>query len=474
MTLMRKKIITIVIILIFICASSTSCLFSENDSEQEVQTAEKLNQLYQELLSAVPDTSDIESQHTYLIGWASTRNIPLSYDNYGNLIMSVQATEGYQDVPATVLHCGLGQGIAENHYQALATVLYIMEYTQNHGFIRAIFTSGDGENFRGAENIALNYIKADRLINLTHDTKTVFTIGSAGKRLYEFSRPLSWEAPSNTVAYEISISGLKSESSGLTNGKHPNPIKTIGDFLAFAKSKGMLIELAAFNGGEHIDSYPSQATATVVIHENDASRFEKWFEKDSTKFLDKYSSLNDPVNSIHISYNMTPVNVPELTISKEDSTKIFSLLYTMINGVFMKNDEGDLLATSTIGTISTSSGELDLGICGRSIDKEILSNMDSTFEVICGLNDSKYSKLSDFPIWQKNEKSHLLDTFTDLFKREFNKKVKNKTVLMNTECALFKSRNPELDVISMSVNFENKVTEVLALQQLLTSTDFQP
>lgn len=470
MTLKIKKLILFACISMIFTFSLTSCLFGEDESELEIQTADKLNNIYSLLLEKLPDTYDVKAQQDFLINWASQNNIPLSYDNYGNLIMSIQATEGYQDAPATILHCSLGTGIPEEHYQALATSLYIMSEQVNHGFVRAIFTPAGSEDFQGAENIASNYIKADRLIDLTFAEKTVFTVGSGGKNLYEFSTPLKWETPHNSAAYEISIEGLKSESSGITSGKHPNPIKTIGDFLAFAKSKGILIELASFNGGESVDTYPSQARATVIIHENDVARFEKWFEKDSKKFLDKYEELGDVETSSYITYTMSPVTVPELTISKEDSTKIFSLLYTTINGIYTKNEEGDLLATSTIGTISTSSGNLDLGICGRSIDKAILADMDATFEVICGLNDSSYNKISEFPLWIKDEESDLLLSFTEIFKSEFDKKVKNKTVLRNTECAVFKQRNPELDILSMSINYENKVTEVLALQRLLEAT----
>ena len=41
--------------------------------------------------------------------------------------------------------------------------------------------------------------------------------------------------------------------------------------------------------------------------------------------------------------------------------------------------------------------------------------------------------------------------------------------MQDTECSLFKTRNPNLDVISMSVNFENGITEIEALQKYIES-----
>ena len=156
-----------------------------------------------------------------------------------------------------------------------------------------------------------------------------------------------------------------------------------------------------------------------------------------------------------------------MVISKDDSTKVLSLLYTMINGIYYKSDEGDVIAASNIGTIRTTTGNLDVSICSRSLDQSTLNEMASTFGVICGLNDVNNDVLNGYPIWVANENSPLLLRLTDLFKKDYDKKIDWKKTLERSECAVFKEKNEQLDVLSMSVNFENDFTEIEALYQFL-------
>lgn len=459
-----KKIISLVLITTLLLISCTGCFFKENQTVFEEELTIDLNNLYEDLVEKLPLTTDIKAQKEYLIKWANIHNIPVSYDNNNNIIMSKKATEGYEDAKNTIIQCNIGSEDSIKQYQALATSLYLINNVEKHGFIRVIFTSIIDNKFTGAQTISTNYLRADNLINLTWAKKTSFTIGSAGTSEYDFSKELEWIKPTYPNAYEISIKGLNGGSSGITSGRHPNPIKIIGDFLASAKSKGVLIELASFNGGETAGNYPSNATAVLLINDNDKHKFEKWFNSYASKFDNKYNDIEK-----NYSYTMTPVECPQFVISKEDSTNILSLLYTMINGIYLKSDEGKIIATSNIGTIGTTSGNLDLTICARSLNEDTLKEMSSTFEIICGLNNVSYNVTNQTPIWNENTESPLLIRLTDLFLNDFDKKISNKTITENTECALFKTRNENLDIISVSVNFDNGVTEIEALQSFLES-----
>ncbi|WP_312091248.1 hypothetical protein [Aminipila sp.] len=456
-----KKIISLTLITALIIIACTGC-FNKSETEFEEKLALELNTVYEELMEKLPDTSNVEAQKEYLINWANARNIAVSYDKKNNIIMSEKATEGYENAQGTIIQCPIGIGNSSEQYEAMATALYLLDKVEKHGFVRVLFTAASDEELIGAQAISTNYLRGDNLINLTWGEKTTFTIGSAGTAEYDFSKQLEWIEPTYPNAYEISIKGLNGGSSGITSGSHPNPIKIIGDFLASAKSKGVLIELASFNGGEAAGNYPSEAAAVVLINDNDVNRFQKWFENDVSKFEDKYGDIEE-----NYTYTMTPVQSPQFVISKDDSTKVFSLLYTMINGIYLKSDEGEIIATSNIGTIRTSTGNLDVTICARSLKEDILKEISSTFEVICGLNDVSYKITNQTPIWDENEESPLLLRLTDVFKKDFDKDIKRKTTMQDTECALFKARSENLEVLSMSVNFENGVTEVEALQHFL-------
>lgn len=461
-----KKIISLFLITILILLSCTGCFTNKSETASEEKLSIELNMIYEDLLEKIPDTTDIDSQKEYLIQWATNNKIPVSYDKHGNIIMSKQATKGYEEVENTIFQCPIGTGDPFNQYQAMTTALYLIKNVEKHGFIRVLFTVINNDDLIGANTISSNYLRGDKFINLTWATKTSFTIGSAGTTEYDFSKELEWIKPTYPNAYEISIKGLNGGSSGITSGSHPNPIKIIGNFLASAKSKGVLIELASFNGGESTATYPTEATAVVLINDNDINKFERWFENVSNKFDKQYGDKEK-----NYTYTMSPVAVPENVISKDDSTKVFSLLYTMINGIYLKSDEGKILATSNIGTIKTTTGNLDVTICARSLKKDTLEEISSTFEIICGLNDVSYNETNHSPIWNENEESTLLLKLTELFKADFDKKIQHKSITNNTECAVFKSRNENLDILSMSVNFENGVAEIEALKNYLETSN---
>ncbi|QIB69360.1 aminoacyl-histidine dipeptidase [Aminipila butyrica] len=461
-----KKIVAICLISLLTMLSFTGCFFNKSETEFEETLNTQLDIIYQDLLKNLPNTADLEACQEYLIDWAGARNIPVSYDKQNNVIMSKKATAGYEEAQTTTFQCSIGIGDPAQQYQAMATALYLIDQVENHGFVRVLFTAATDTEFPGAQYISANYLRGDNLINLTWAEKTSFTVGSAGTAEYDFSKQLQWIEPTYPNAYELSIKGLNGGSSGITSGSHPNPIKLIGDFLASAKSKGVLIELASFNGGEDTAQYPTGATAVVLINDNDVNRFQKWFDNDASKFKDNYGDIEE-----NYTYTLTPVAPPAYVISKDDSTNVFSLLYTMINGIYQKSDEGNIVATSNIGTIRTDTGNLDVTICARSQTEEALAEISSTFEIICGLNDESYKITDQFPIWTAQEDSPLQLHLTELFQTEFNKEIKHKSIMQNTECAIFKSRVPYLDVLSMSVNFENGIQEIGVLQRFLESSN---
>ncbi|MGN0710608.1 MAG: hypothetical protein ACI4LO_02520 [Anaerovoracaceae bacterium] len=464
-----KRIIALALSAVLIMTLFTGC---KNSKDEEVSVEEKIdfqtNLFFNDLLVNLTDITDVQALRKHLCEWAEEKGIEYSYDKYNNVIMTKHAAEGFEEAPSAIVQCSMGTGDSLLQYQAMAAALYMIDKVQNQGDLRVIFTVADENGYTGAENIDAKYLDADYFINLTHAEKTSFTIGSAGTSHYAFSKELNWIAPTYPNAYELSIRGLNGGSSGITSGPHPNPIKIIGDFLASAKSKGVLMEIASFNGGQAADRYPSDATAVVLINHNDVSRFEKWSTQEIKEFEDKYSETEE-----NYTFTITPVESPQTAISKDDSTNILGLMYTMINGTYLKTEEKEVIATSNIGVISTSTGNLNVEICARSLDSAVLEEMGSAFDVICGLNDISHTNTAQSPIWLSDEESPLLISLTEIFDKDFDKKVKYKTTMENTECAIFKNRNPELDILSMSVNLKNNVTELAAVQTFLENLTVQ-
>lgn len=459
-----KKTIATCLLLTFITFSFSSCFWSQEESQREIQINQATTKLYELLLQEVPDPSNTDAINEFLINWATSNNIPVSYDKHNNIIMSKGATFGYENEKSTILHCCIGKSDITT-YEAVASIMFMISNVENHGFLRAIFTSDPNESFEGSSHLSRSYLKADQLISLTHDSKTMFVQSGSAKQNFDFSKSFTMNPPTGTHGYEIFIGKFNQSNSG-NLAKNPNPIKELGDFFAYAKSKGISVELQSFFGGPFIDNYPCYAKATFVIGDNDANRFMKYFKKSSDDFRKKYEKLQDTSPFI---YSIAAVSAPEMVISKEDSTQIFSLLYTMINGSFLKDNENKTVASTTISTISTKNNTLKLSVCARAKEENTLYEIDKTLNIISSLNDAKLVKLNDFPAWHVDLESELYKEFYNLFYYDMDKEIDTKNTLKASPMAIFKSKAPNLDCLVMSVNLRNNAMELEALEKLLSN-----
>lgn len=459
---MRKRI-SIVILICLICLSFFACFFNTNESAREIEINEAVNNIYTDLVKKLRDPSDLEAINDYLISWAANQNIAVSYDEHQNIIMSKQATHGHESDKSTLLQCRIGVPDIRN-YESVASVMFMIQNLQEHGFIRAIFTADPNEEYNGSSNISSNYLNTDRIVSLIQDNKTTFAIESAAMQTYRFSRSFTKVAPVGNKAYQITIGPFFSDSSGKIYGKHPNPIKELGDFFAYAKSKGITLELVDFNGGTSIDTYPSYAKATFVISDADDNKFKKYFEKSASKFLDNYESLQETAPFVYI---YSAVSVPDLAISRDDSTQIFSLLYTMINGSFSKDKEDVTLSNTAMTSISTDDNTLKLTVCAREKDESDFEQIANTLQIIASLNDAEFTRLTTFPLWAPNNKSEIYEEYKTIYSNVIKKDLEIKTSLQTSPIAIFKEKNPNIDSLCLSVNFSDNVTELEILEKLL-------
>ena len=139
---------------------------------------------------------------------------------------------------------------------------------------------------------------------------------------------------------------------------------------------------------------------------------------------------------------MEPVELPSIVISKEDTENIVSLMYTMINGNFMRDEETDqVMAVSNIGTVSTLNGTFTLGINAKSLESEIMNDIHTTVSTICGLCDINYREVSTVPSWKNESGSAMAETLSDTMDLELLCSMENRTA------SVFVRQNPSLNLI---------------------------
>ena len=149
----------------------------------------------------------------------------------------------------------------------------------------------------------------------------MWSAATGAKSVYRFTSPTAYTAPSKDAAYRIRIKGLPGGVPDAKISSYPNPVKEIGDLLAYFKTNALIYELANVKGGSNAATYPKSAEATVVIDEDDFDKFEARMQTAIENFNEDYLE-NYPELFEFIKKNATDIGKPQVNsfenIGKEE------------------------------------------------------------------------------------------------------------------------------------------------------------
>lgn len=395
------------------------------------------------LTDALEENCSFDTFTQTVTGWAKENNINVDTANDKYLVLSKKAADTATSKESFVFHAGIdlsNENITEHSIVAAAAVMTTLYSSNNHGDIKGIFTVIENGDPAGAESLNKIYLECDNFIDMTYSSDETLCNSISTTSDMQAYKELELCSPQYTEAYRITLSGKSDQSAYKSRGTYPNAIKTIGDLLASCQSSSILFELADFAGGDDTTKLPAQATATIVLHENDVESFTKKFDKSFEKVEEAYEDFED--EEIELEYTMEPVELPSIVISKEDTENIVSLMYTMINGNFIRDEETDqVMAVSNIGTVSTLNGTFTLGINAKSLESEIMNDIHTTVSTICGLCDINYREVSTVPSWKNESGSAMAETLSDTMDLELLCSMENRTA------SVFVRQNPSLNLI---------------------------
>ena len=344
-----------------------------------------------------------------IIKWADENNINIEKESENYLVLSKSASGEAQDAESFTFHTSIdfdSEDSSGNSISNAATIMTAVGSVTDHGPVQAIFTSVRNGRPVGASELDTSYLDYDNFIDVTYSKDTVIYNTFAANSDMTAVKDLNITSPTYTKAYKINFKGTSGQSAYQNRGTYPNPIKTIGDLLASCQTSTVLFELASFNGGGSSDNIPGKVTATIVLHENDVESFTKKFNNSYEKTEKHYKDIDDA--AAEFEYTMTPVDLPSEVISKEDTENIVSLMYTMINGTYLRNDNDEVEAVSNIGNVSTDDGQFKLKINAKSLNNETMAELEGVVEIICGLSDIGYKKIGGTRVWTNDPETPLV------------------------------------------------------------------
>ena len=439
----RFFLIALVLTLLF-TTLLCSCSFETADREGELK--EILNTTYE----ALTDTfSESDGQYSmvaeYLNSWAEENDLKVKSMQEHAIVLRNSATKDCKDAESTVLQCSIDSSDFKHSLETLAIGMTALLGPESHGKISLIVTEANGGQMIGAEAVDAKYCKGDNFINLQYRDKTKLYTSGAESFTATMTASLERTEPSYSKAYSINMSIPQYIDAFNFDGHYPNPIETIGSLLASAKSSGRLFQLASFSCETQNGYVPSSATAVVVIDENNVEAFLKRFDKSYENVEKKFKKLDDD-----FVYTMTETSMPDTVISTEYSDNIISLMYTMKTGIYQQDeDSGRIISAADTASVSTKDDQFKITFPARSLDSDVLNEMSTVFLTISGLCDIQYQDSDPEITWTSNDT--LSQFFMEALQTEEDESL---ATLKHTECDLFYSKVPNLNIISYQTDID--------------------
>lgn len=403
-----KRLLLLFIALIFVMSLSLSGC-SEQDRSGKLREFLSLNEdAFSEVFTEEPCSfSDFSS---YMANWANANHIDIVYEGDHSLVMKNSASDGYDDKPSCLLLCSFNTENPSGNKSVIATAQTSLLGPINHGDIFLAVAEKNGDQFTGVGDIPKKYLSCDDLINLSKTSNNnIFTSGPVAA-VSTFHRSGKEKKSDYVQAFEIRFSMPEyADPFEFSKGSsYPNPINTVGGFLASARSAGKLFDIASFESKSHDGFTPYFAKAVVVVDANHIESFNSRFESSFENIQEKFEDLE-----AEFEYTMVETAMPDKVLSDDVSVGLISLMYTLNTGVCQQDEEsGVIYAASYIQSVKTEDGDLDITVNMRSRGESYMDSLSAEYDTTAGLCSTEYAFNKTGRLWRAEEGSSLVSYFT--------------------------------------------------------------
>ncbi len=447
----------IIILIVAACLLGiTVFAVSTCDKTEEVDLSSKINKKISAYRTDLSDSAETmtssDSIQKYLSNWAESKGVAYETDDHGNIIMTVDSGEAYKNAPPTVLVCPYDAANFASCIDPVSVALYVVKNNEETGKLTVIFTEDTNHTFNGISEIDSKYFADNaNVFCLNGGSKNMWSTATAGVSTYVLKDEVAHTDTKGNLAYKISIENL---SGGIPDEKiaaYPNPIKELGELLAYFKTNSLIFELADIEGGNSGVLYPDSASVIIVIDEDDHEKFEKRMDTAIDNFNEKYGKHHKAAT-----YAYEEVAIPDTVLSSEDTNSLISLLYTMIDGVYERNEDDEIISITNIGAISCTDETYTIKVSGNSLTTSGMTQIDLSYTTICGLSDVDSNKVYSVDGWtiEKPDENPFVQQVSAAFKEYSGDTMKYRDNILATNCSYIYEKNPNCNLMSITVNYK--------------------
>ena len=432
-------------------------------------------------LNAVPRPSKKEARViAFMKAFGENLGLETHIDQIGNVIIKKPATPGMEHKQTVILQSHLdmvhqknaetifdfdSQGIemrvdgdwvkangttlgADNGIGVAAIMAVLSSTDIAHPALEAFFTIDEETGMTGAKEMDAQLLSGSILLNLDTEDDDELSVGCAGgidtNTFYTYKEVAA--NPADTC-FQINIKGLLGGHSGMDIDKgRGNANKWMARIL-WELQQVQQIHLHDFDGGSLRNAIPREASATVSC--SNPTLFEQTLQAIIAVFKNEFKSIEP-----HFDIKSAIITSSSQVMDATDFDKILRTLCAVHNGVYRMSPEieGLVEASSSLARVIIKDGKfLTQSLQRSSVEstkKEVSMALRCAFENM----GATVEQSGDYPGWQPNMNSPILQTMTSLYRELFHEEPKVKACHAGLECGLLGEKLPGVDMISFGPN----------------------
>ena len=309
-----------------------------------------------------------------------------------------------------------GTSLGADNGIGLSMALAVLESSDIvHGPLEVMITTNEEDGMSGAANLAKDFLKGRKVINLDSEDYDTITTGAAGACLQFHRIPAQrMEAPGGKRRwYHIRIEGGLGGHSGVDINKGRCSAVIPAWALLAAIYNDYDLDIASISIGEANASIASSADIVLTVPSGDASEFVKQQEAMMNEWLRDEYGQHDPV--IHCT--IEKCEKQDTIIPRKSFEALMHCLEQIPQGVVkMSESMKDTVETSNnVGRILTEDDHIFVSTHTRSFVDSEMDALSRDIASVFAAQGATSETVMSAPAWQEDQQSPFLQLTSDTF-----------------------------------------------------------
>jgi dipeptidase D len=436
---------------------------------------------YFEEISAIPRGSgNMQAISDYLVSFAKEHNLEYIQDEFLNVIMIKEATNGYENAPAVIIQghmdmvCekdsssnhdfekdGLELVVDGDYVHANGTTLggddgvavayalaILSDDTLKHPRLEVVITTDEETGMDGVIGLDTTPLKAKYMLNIDSEDEGVILCSSAGGLNGTVTLPLQYEKVSDgEQALTLTVKGLQGGHSGAEIHKNRTNASLMLGRILMQLGKTKEFALSDIHGGNKHNAIPREAVATIVVPSNLVDDVKKEINLISNEIINELAT-SEPDAKVEVTACNDQV---AKTFTKECKDKIVYMLVTAPYGVLVMSSDIEGLVESSVnmGVLRVVNDTIEFNYSARSSLNSYKHYVSDKLELLAKSIGASYIMDGEYPAWEYKKESKFRELLIDVFKKQYNREPEVTAIHAGLECGIISEKMEGIDIVSI-------------------------